>query len=327
MSDVDMMILTEMRKKRDDFISGEALAGRLGVSRSAVWKRITALREKGYEFDSEPSKGYRLASSPDRLSPLEVGPLKKSAPVSGPIHHREKIESTNSEAMSLAQKGEPEGAMVIAESQSAGRGRLGRKWESPHGKNLYLSIILRPPLPPSETPPITLLTAVAVAETLRDDYGLPVRIKWPNDVLIENLKISGILTEMAAEIDRVRYVVLGVGVNLNLDREDMPDEIKKIATSVKIEKGEKIDRAIFLRSLLDRLGPLYSTFLEDGFAKIAERWRELAKIEGRRGEGTAQGGVIGGTARGLAPDGALILQGDDGEERLVYAGDMVEKEG
>ncbi len=242
--DPDLGILEELRSHPGRFVSGQALAGRLGLSRSAVWKRIAALREAGYVLDSEPSKGYRLLSSPDRLSGLEVGSLEESTPLAGPIRHFEEVGSTNAEALALAAGGAPEGTLVIAEAQRAGRGRLGRRWESPAGRNLYLSVILRPPTPPSETPPVTLLASVAVAETLKEDYGLEVRIKWPNDVLAEGRKISGILVEMSAEADRVHHLVLGIGVNLNILSEDLPPELREIAASVRVLAGEKIDHGI-----------------------------------------------------------------------------------
>ena len=222
-------VLELLRSAGDGYISGEEIAGRLGVSRTAVWKHIRALKAAGYEIDSHARKGYTLLEAPDLLLPQEIQPKLQTRIVGKNMIHYDDIPSSNNEAKRLAQEGAPEGTVVVAEAQSTGKGRLSRGWYSPARKGIWFSVILRPPFLPQEAPKCTLLAAVAVVRAMKD-MGFPVGIKWPNDVLYEGKKLVGILTEMSAEMERINYVVIGTGINVNLWPEDFPEDVREILT-------------------------------------------------------------------------------------------------
>lgn len=239
------------------------------------------------------------------------------------ITYYEQASSTNALAHALARAGCAEGEVVIAESQTGGRGRLGRSWDSPAGKNLYLSLVLRPDMSPGEAAQLTLLAAVAVADTLRGLVPQGLRIKWPNDVLLNGRKVSGILSELATEQDRVDFVVMGIGVNLNYRRHAMPAEIRKIATSVLEESGREVDRKAFTKTLLENVEQRYLQVCASGFEAVAQQWNEYAQIEGQwmRAKVIGQGDVIG-RARGLDPNGFLLLEDAEGILKTVLSGDV-----
>ena len=229
------LILGFLAEGGEDFVSGEALSAKLGLSRTAVWKHVAALRTKGYRIEAQPARGYRLVEVPDRLSALELAPLLGTHDLGRGLHHFETLPSTNAHAFKLAQEGAEHGEVVVTEQQTAGRGRRGRVWVSPPGLNLYFSAVLRPELPPQRAAELTLVAAVAVAETLRE-AGADARIKWPNDVQVQGRKLAGILTELSAEPERVHFVVLGVGVNLNAGPDDFPDDVAATATSLRLAR-------------------------------------------------------------------------------------------
>ena len=212
--------------------------------------------------------------------------------------------------------------MVISESQEMGRGRLGRQWFSPPFLNLYLSVILRPNISPHQAPLITLMAAVAAADAVREFSGLLPLIKWPNDILLRNRKVAGLLNEIHSEMDRIHFVILGIGVNLNIDEKTFSKEIQAVATSMKIEMGQAISRKAFLRSLMQGLERWYSIFLEEGNAVILKAWRDRAQIKGRRVKVTSFGETLAGTAIDVDSDGALILETEDGKRKRVVAGDV-----
>ncbi len=218
-----------------DAISGERLAAQLGLSRAAVWKRVHRLQARGYVIEGSPRRGYRLLAVPDRLLAEEVLQGLKTRRFTGPVHHFETLDSTNDLAKQLAAQGAPEGAVVVAEAQTGGRGRLGREWNSPPGVGLYVSLVLRPMLPPMELPQITLTTAVAVVRAVRRVAGVAPGIKWPNDLLLDGKKLGGILTEMETESDRIRHVVVGLGLNVN--NPEFPPELAATATSLALAAG------------------------------------------------------------------------------------------
>lgn len=239
------------------------------------------------------------------------------------IVYYEQASSTNALAHALARAGCAEGEVVIAESQTGGRGRLGRSWDSPAGKNLYLSLVLRPDMSPPEAAQLTLLAAVAVADTVHAFVPQGLRIKWPNDVLLNGRKVSGILSELATEQDRVDFVVMGIGVNLNYRRHAMPPEIREIATSVLEESGREVDRRAFTKTLLENLEQHYLEVCAHGFEAVAECWNEYARIEGQwmQAKIAGQGDVIG-RARGLDRNGFLLLEDTEGILRTVLSGDV-----
>ena len=301
-------------------ISGEALATRLGLSRAAVWKRVNRLKEMGYEISGSPSQGYRLLKVPDKLFPQEITQGLKARYLRGPIHYFAVLPSTNDLAKELGAQGAPEGTLVVAEGQSRGRGRLGRSWESPAGLGLYVSLLLRPPLPPTEMPALTLTAAVAAVRALSRAAGVAPGIKWPNDLLLGGRKLGGILTEMETEADRIRHLVVGLGLNIN--NRSFPPELDAIATSLAREQGRPFPRLPILRAWLEEFEELYGRFLARQFSGILEEWRGYAvtlkkAVQVRQGDE-----IIQGLALDVAPDGALLVQIESGEVLRVTSGEI-----
>jgi BirA family transcriptional regulator, biotin operon repressor / biotin---[acetyl-CoA-carboxylase] ligase len=315
------LVLEMLLESGTDFASGEALSGKLGLSRTAVWKVVNALRDRGYAIEAVPSRGYRLVRVPDRLTALEVSPLLETHDLGRTVHAFDTIGSTSEHAFRLAAEGAEHGEVVVSETQTAGRGRRGRTWASPPGKNLYVSVVLRPELPPQRAPELTLLAAVAVAETLQGD-GVKASIKWPNDIQAGVKKIAGILTELSAEADRVHFVVLGIGVNLNATSADFPPEVAEMATSVtRVLGGRKVNRAAFLARLLRTLEHWLDTHEQEGFEPVRERWRELSSTLGQEVLVKSERRELRGVAEDIDTDGALLLRTENGRER-VLAGDV-----
>ena len=319
---MDDEILQLLREHSSAFLSGEEISRRLRVSRTAVWKRIERLRTLGYEIEASTRSGYRLIQSPDLLIPSEVKPLLKTKWMGKTIHYFQTLDSTNSKAYQLALNGAEEGEAVISESQEKGRGRLGRQWFSPPFLNLYLSVILRPKIPPHQASLNTLMAAIATAEAIQKFSGLLPLIKWPNDILLRDRKVAGLLNEIHSEMDRIHFVILGIGVNVNTEANMFSKEIRAVATSLKIEMGQTVSRKVFLQILLQELERWYAIFLEEGSAVILKAWRDRAHIKGRRVKVTSFGETVAGIAIDVDSDGALILETADGRQRRVMAGDI-----
>jgi BirA family biotin operon repressor/biotin-[acetyl-CoA-carboxylase] ligase len=319
---MDEEILQLLRDHSSEFLSGEEISLRLKVSRTAVWKRIQRLRALGYEIEASTRSGYRLIGSPDLLTPSEIKPILKTKWIGKTIHHFDTLDSTNAKAYQLALDGAEEGEVVISESQAKGKGRLGRQWFSPPFLNLYLSVILRPNISPHQASLITLMAAVATAEAIREFSGLLPLIKWPNDILLRDRKVAGLLNEVHSEIDRIHFVILGIGVNLNTDENTFSKEIRAAATSLKIEMGQTISRKAFLEFFLRELERWYSIFSGEGSAAILKAWGDRAHIQGRQLRVTSFGETLAGTAIDVDSDGALILETEDGKRRRVVAGDV-----
>jgi BirA family biotin operon repressor/biotin-[acetyl-CoA-carboxylase] ligase len=319
---VDEEILRLLKDHSPGFLSGEEISCRLKVTRAAICKRVRHLRALGYEIEASTRTGYRLIRSPDLLTPPEVRPLLRTKWMGRKIHHFHATDSTNSMAYQLALQGAEEGEIVIAESQKKGRGRLGRKWFSPPSVNLYLSVILRPEIPPQQVSLMTLMAAVATANAIHKFSGLQPVIKWPNDILLKNRKVAGLLNEIHSEMDRIHFVILGIGVNLNMDEKMFSKEIHSIATSLQREMGQSVSRKVFLQILLEELEIWYEIFLKDGAAPILKAWRDKAQIQGRSVKVISFGEVLSGTAIDVDHDGALILETKKGEQKRVVAGDV-----
>ena len=315
------LILGFLADGGEDFTSGEALSDKLGLSRTAVWKHVEALRGKGYRIDAQPARGYRLVDMPDRVSGLEISPLLSTHHLGQTIHFHESLPSTNTLAFQLAADGAEHGEVVITEQQTAGKGRRGRTWVSPAGKNLYFSAILRPELPPQRASELTLVAAVALAEELRE-AGADAQIKWPNDVLVEGRKVAGILTELSAEPDQVHFVVLGVGVNLNTGPEDWPAELADTATSLARVTDERVHRALFTASLWNRLEEWLDLHHEVGFEPVRERWKELSCTVGQEVRVHTGRSELRGVAEDIDVDGALRVRTEGGKVERVLAGDV-----
>lgn len=319
---MDEKILQLLRESDSDFLSGEEISRRLKVSRTAVWKRMRNLKTMGYEIEASTRSGYRLIRSPDLLIPSEINPILKTKWIGKTIHYFHTLDSTNAKAYQLALNGAEEGEVVIAEFQEKGRGRLGRHWFSPPFLNLYVSIILRPKISPHQASLITLMAAVATADAIQKFSGLLPLIKWPNDILLHDRKVAGLLNEIHSEMDRIHFVILGIGVNLNMSEKMFSKEIRSVATSLKIEMGQTISRKAFLQSLLQELEKWYTIFIKEGNAIILKAWRDRAHIKGRRVKVTSFGEKLVGMAVDVDSDGALILETEDGKRERVVAGDI-----
>lgn len=305
---------------KGEYVSGDYISSQLHLSRTAVWKYIRQLRGLGYTIDRLKGRGYVLLSAPDRLFPWEVEHFLSTDVIGRRIEYRDSIDSTNQLAYRLALDGASEGTCVIAETQKAGRGRLQRKWFSPYGKNLYLSVILRPALHPSQVYPITFLSCLAVYDTLLS-IGLEPSLKWPNDVLVNGKKICGTLLELSTEADMVRFVVVGIGLNVNMKKAEMNDEIRSKATSILIETRKLFERARVCGMLLNALEQYYHLLKQEGVKSLCTEWEKKANIKGKLME-IAQGTTLfRGIAQGIDEDGALLLD-DHGTVRRMIAGDV-----
>lgn len=303
-------------RESSDYVSGEDISRELGVSRAGIWKHIEKLRKEGYDIEAQPHLGYRLASAPDRLIQAEVGWDLKTKILGKKIYSFKKTDSTNTAAYKLAESGEKEGAVVFAEEQSRGRGRFKRAWESPQG-GIYMSIILRPKLEPLMTARITLAVSVAVAEAIRETTNLPARIKWPNDVLINGLKVSGILTEMSAEQDEIDFIVVGIGINVNTDPEDLPEG----ATALKKELNSEVSKVALAKKALKLLEERYLK-IESDFSAIIDEWRNLTATLGKRVKVHTHTEQLEGQALDVDDNGGLILRLDSGFNKHILSGDV-----
>ncbi len=313
--------LLELLREAPGPLSGSLLSEKLGVSRTAVWKYVRGLRRQGYEIEALPATGYRLALTPDRLFPSQIRPLLTSSRMGRKIEYFDEIDSTNTVAARLARKGAEEGVAVIAERQYQGRGRLGRSWFSPSFLNLYISFILRPPVPPSVAPQLSLVAGLAVAMAVEEEGAEGVTIKWPNDILVGDRKLAGILTETEAEADRVRWVVVGIGANLNCTRSQFPAQLRGQATSLRIAVGRKVDRCRFTARLCGAVDGCYGSFLKGGFGAIRRQWQRRAYLTGREVVVESLGERVGGRVQGVDSEGALLVD-SGGARRRILSGDV-----
>ena len=244
------------------FVSGEEISKEHGLSRTAIWKHIKALREDGYEIESRTKKGYMLISRPDNIDFDQMQKDLQTSIIGKEMFYYESLESTNTRAKEIAFQAK-EGSLVIAEEQTSGKGRMGRVWSSPKNKGIYMSVILKPNTDPVNVARLTLLGAAAINLALKD-IGIKSEIKWPNDVVINGKKVAGVLTEMHSELGVINYVILGIGINANLNLDQIPEDLKEKATSLKAIKGEKIDRRELFVRLVTRIDELYKEFIQTG---------------------------------------------------------------
>ena len=317
-------LLTELKKNSGKYISGETLSCILGISRAAVSKHIAVLKVSGYSIDSSPKIGYRLSETTRLVLPDEIRDgLETKILGQADIVHYTLVDSTNDRAKDLAIQGAPEGTIVVAEEQSAGRGRKGRSWLSANGDGICLSLILRPSMPPGEISQITLMTAVAIAETLLEISGADVNIKWPNDILVNGKKIAGILTEMSMEMDVIDYIIIGLGLNVNTEKKLFGEDIKDLATSLYIVTGIHFSRSEIIRLFLQRFEKYYLLVQSDGFSSIIKRWKELSNIIGKYVTVDISGRKISGTVDDIGEDGVMILKDEDDKKHRIISGDVL----
>lgn len=315
-------ILELLRKSGERPLSGEEISRQLEVSRTAIWKHIQTLKNEGYDIESVPKKGYILKESPNRLFPQEVLSRLQTRWLGHNICYRDSIDSTNTLAKGLANEGCPNGLVVVAEEQGAGKGRLSRGWISPYAKGIWFSVVLKPPFLPQEASKCTLLAAVAVVKAVNKIAGVHAAIKWPNDILLMGRKLVGILTEMNAEFGHINYVVIGTGINTNATPDDYPEDVKDIAVSVADAATEQFTRVDLLCDILKNMEDLYEKAFLDGFAPILEEWRKYSCTLGQEVKVMAPDCTYFGKAEDIDEDGLLIVRKVDGTLEKVMAGDV-----
>jgi BirA family transcriptional regulator, biotin operon repressor / biotin---[acetyl-CoA-carboxylase] ligase len=311
-------ILDHLRENKNGYFSGEELSKKLKVSRSAVWKEIQALRKLGYDIEAQPHLGYRLLSVPDKMFADELAHGLRTRFIGKRIFSYDELDSTNDAAFNLGEQGIAEGACIFSEYQKKGRGRLGRHWVSPKNKNIILSVLFRPMLLPQEVSKLTLACAVSVIRTIREVTGQTLGIKWPNDIYHGNKKVGGILTEMSAESDRINFIVVGIGINVNADISELPEG----SVSLKGIVGHEINRLEFAQTLLRELEADYLRIKSGSFDALAKDWEEFSVTSGQRVIATLFGKKIEGQAVGIDRDGALWIRQDNGLQERVIAGDV-----
>lgn len=316
-------ILEILEKNQGHYVSGEEISEALGISRSAVWKQIKALREQGYQITGSTHRGYLLLGRPDILYPREIQRGLKTLCFGKQFYHFRQVGSTNQVAQELARKGCPEGTAVVAEEQTAGKGRWQRTWVSPPELGIWLSLILRPALSPPEVPQLTLVAGVAGARAIQEESGLRLGIKWPNDLTFGGKKVCGILVEMDATAEQVSHLILGIGINVNQGVTDFPPELRDSATSLRILLGQKIARVPLARRLLEVLEEEYFWFCRHGFARTRENWGKYEVTLGRIVKVREGKKEYLGEAFDLGSDGCLLLRLAGGEVRRCAAGEVV----
>lgn len=302
-------------------VSGQVMGHELGVSRAAVAKAVGGLRDLGFEINAKPRAGYRLISEPEDLLPVRVEAKLTPGGLGSPLIHFPEIDSTNLEGRRRAEAGAPHGACLVADHQSAGRGRLGRRWQAPPKTCLLISVLLRPTLPLARVFGLTLVSSLAVCRAVEDLCGLAPRIKWPNDVYLDGRKLAGILTEFTSRAERVEYVVLGIGLNVNLT----PAHLKRLdqpANSLKAATGKNWDRALVLAALLNNLSELYDMHAAGEEEELRRQYNARSWLTGRQVQVRDGEEIRSGKAVGLAPDGALLLEMAGGEVVSISHGDV-----
>lgn len=316
-------ILQRFLNAQGEPISGQQLAEDFEVSRTAIWKHMQTLQQEGYQFETLKKRGYRLIATPDKV---DIGQLKQFLQTKcygQHVHYYESVESTQLIAHELVRSGAPDGTVVIAEHQAAGRGRMMREWESSKGKGIWMTIIIRPDVAPHQAPQFTLVTAVAVVHAMKALFkNFTPEIKWPNDILVNGKKTTGILTEMIAEADRIQALLIGIGINVNQSLEDFPQELQAIATSISIEEGEQVDRVHLVAKVLEYLEQYGDHYVKNGFPLIKSLWEESSATIGKQVKATTLREVIEGEAISITENGVLEIRQTNGEIKGVYSADI-----
>jgi len=316
-------LVTLLAENATIVVSGARVAREIGVSRSTVWKWVERLRELGVRVKGHPRTGYFLEKVPDILTADMLRQRLKGNLFGKRIHHFFKVDSTNRVALELGHAGEPEGAVILGEEQTAGRGRAGRGWHSERATGIYVTVLLRPKLAPVQAPLLTMMAGLSAHAAIEAQTGLAVDLKWPNDLLVGGKKVGGILTEMHAEPSQVRFVIVGIGLNVNQDR--FPPELGAIATSLRVESGHPQSRLELLVRLLREFERDYNDFLSDGPAKVIERFTKVSSYaHGKRVRVSNGKENFTGTTAGLGPEGLLQVKRDNGQLMTVIAGDVAE---
>lgn len=321
-SEIRKKLIDAFTNSETEYLSGQLLANLAGCTRTAVWKHIEELRKEGFEFEAVRRKGYKILSIPDNMTADKINLGLKTAFLGRNLHYHDSVASTQKIAYKLAYENADEGTTVIAEEQTAGRGRMDRKWHSPKYTGIWMSIILRPNIPIPKAPQLTLIAAVGVVQAIEEVTGLLPEIKWPNDILINGKKVTGILTELQAEADRINSIIIGIGINVNTKKEDFPEELKDIASSLSIESGSLVDREKMIRIILEKLEKLYLLYLEKGFFPIKLMWESYAVSIGKAITARTLTGEIKGKATGITEDGVLLIEDAAGKVHNIYSADI-----
>lgn len=318
------IILQKLKENISGYVSGEALSSALNVSRTAVWKYIKELKKDGYLIDSSTRKGYKLDFSPDILSAGELQFNLETSILGRKIFCFESIDSTNSYAKKIAAEGCEDGTVVIADVQTAGRGRLGRTWDSTGGKGIWMSVVLRPSGSLEDVQIITLAASVAVVNALKGAVGVEAGIKWPNDIILKGKKVCGILTEMSSEIDRINYLVIGIGVNVNHNPEDFPESLRDSATSLKSHSADGfiLERSQIIKRILVELEVIYKKVLNGSIPEIVQAWKRYSVTLGREVKLKIKDCEHVGVAKDVTADGKLVVSCNDGIVREVMSGEV-----
>lgn len=315
--------ILRLLKTSQDFISGQQLCEQFQVSRTAVWKVIDQLKKEGYEIEAVRNKGYRLIDSSDVLSKAEIESQITTKWAGKNVIYYDETDSTNTRAKELGDTGDKKdhGTLFVADRQIAGKGRRGRAWESPSGSSIYMTLLLHPDILPSKASELTLIMALAVEEGIEKVTGMKPGIKWPNDIILSGKKTCGILTEMSAEIDYINYVVIGVGINVN--QNTFAEDIKDVATSLKIEKGSSVRRAPLVAAVMESFEKYYEIFMQtEDLTGVMARYNELLLNCGEKVRVLEPGHEYEAMALGINETGELIVRLPDGEEKEVYAGEV-----
>lgn len=319
----DAVILAVLRQAGEAGASGADLAKLLKVSRAAIWARIEDLRQAGYDIVASPHHGYVLRGTPEALHADNlISRLEGVQIVGRQVEVFQETASTNEVVERLARDGVAEGAVVFAESQTAGRGRLGRRWHSPAGRGLWFSVLLRPPLRPQAATQLTVISAVAVARGIERETRLQPEIKWPNDIVFGLRKCGGILLELGAELEQIRYVVLGIGIDVNLPESEMPPEIRGTATSLMEQAGRPLDRTALAVAILRELDGAYARLRRGDFHEVSDEWVRRCTTLGKRVRIQLGSRWIEGTAEALDEEGALLVRTAHGRLERIVGGDV-----
>ncbi len=312
--------ILDLLKQNQSYVSGEQISNKIGVTRAAIWKGIKKLQEEGYIIESKTKIGYKLIEEPDVVTTSVLKPLLKNNKLVQEIYYKDELDSTNEFAKSLAREGALEGTIVIADTQTSGKGRLGRTWVSPPKTGIWLSLILRPEIKPQHAGQLTLLSGLCMCEAIHNITGMNSYIKWPNDVVVNGKKVCGILTEMNAEIERVNHVVLGIGVNVNQNEfnEDLP-----YATSLSIEGQTNYKRSIIVKEFIDIFEKAYEAYkVSESLAEFLPRYENKCITLGKEVKIIEGGREIIAQAINVEENGNLIVMLSDGSKKQIYAGEV-----
>lgn len=316
-------ILQELKNRAGQYISGEEISSGLNVSRTAVWKYINQLKNMGYVIESQTKKGYMLIESPDSILPQEIKENIDTEFIGQTIKFLDEVDSTNIYAKRLAEEDFVDGTVVLAEEQLKGKGRMGRAWASPRGKGIWMTIMLKPRINPSDAAKITLLTACAVCTAIEEVCGINPKIKWPNDIVLNGKKLCGILTEMNVELDEINYLIVGIGVNVNTDQSDFPEELHNIATSIKIEKGNSVIRRKLVGTIINKFEKYYKAFVSKGSIKdYISEYKERSAVLGKEVRVLSASLDTQGTVVDISEEGQLLLKQKDGSIKEIISGEV-----